>query len=341
MSLLPGIEQRYLNPQTGPLDTLLPDAGVRAIPSVLIFNTGDVNSVTVRCQGGQTINGVATYTIGPRVSVLFVSDGVAWRTHDGGGASNNLSLGARANRNSAQSIGNFAFTPVVFQGLRYDTDQLFSASLPAQFTIRTAGKYGIGGSVEWATAAGNIRILDIRLNGVTIIARQAVAPIGGGLATGMEVSTIYDLIVGDFLELVVLQDSGAPLGLTSSGNYTPEFWVHRLGDQASSGVSTSRRINTSAPLTGGGSLAADLTLDIALATTVVDGSVILAADGGVVVGTVVQGNDSRLADPRPMAYAPGSFTIPTGKYAAMVKELILAGTDRGTLAGTARLTITD
>jgi hypothetical protein len=38
-------------------------------------------------------------------------------------------------------------------------------------------------------------------------------------------------------------------------------------------------------------------------------------------------------------YQPGSFFVPTGMYALMVKQLILVGTERVTLQGTARLYI--
>jgi hypothetical protein len=38
-------------------------------------------------------------------------------------------------------------------------------------------------------------------------------------------------------------------------------------------------------------------------------------------------------------YAPGSFTIVTGKFALMTQSLILTSTQRGTLQGTARLRI--
>jgi hypothetical protein len=38
-------------------------------------------------------------------------------------------------------------------------------------------------------------------------------------------------------------------------------------------------------------------------------------------------------------YAPGSFTVATGSFAMMVKELILTGSQRLTMNGTARLRI--
>lgn len=39
-------------------------------------------------------------------------------------------------------------------------------------------------------------------------------------------------------------------------------------------------------------------------------------------------------------YAPGTFTLPTGQYIVMTKNLILTSTQRATLVGTSRLRIT-
>jgi len=46
------------------------------------------------------------------------------------------------------------------------------------------------------------------------------------------------------------------------------------------------------------------------------------------------------SDPFQGSYAPGSFTIATGKYVVMSKRLELTGTQRVTGQGTARLRVT-
>jgi hypothetical protein len=46
-----------------------------------------------------------------------------------------------------------------------------------------------------------------------------------------------------------------------------------------------------------------------------------------------------LLDPHIHNYAPGSFTIPAGSFAVMVKHLILSGTEEAVLEGNARLEI--
>lgn len=45
-------------------------------------------------------------------------------------------------------------------------------------------------------------------------------------------------------------------------------------------------------------------------------------------------------DPEVGSYAPGGFSLATGKYAVMANRLQLVGAERVRLAGTARLRIT-
>lgn len=68
--------------------------------------------------------------------------------------------------------------------------------------------------------------------------------------------------------------AGSGISLTDGGAGGPIT----VACTVSPGVPTSRLINTTAPLTGGGSLASDLTLDIDLFTSVADG--IVPASGG-------------------------------------------------------------
>ena len=63
---------------------------------------------------------------------------------------------------------------------------------------------------------------------------------------------------------------------------------------ASGGVPTTRLINTTAPLAGGGDLSADRTLSVSTATTAATGVVELATSGENLADRAVQGNDARI-----------------------------------------------
>lgn len=70
--------------------------------------------------------------------------------------------------------------------------------------------------------------------------------------------------------------------------------INNIFSGGSGGVLDTRRIDTTLPLTGGGDLSADRTLDVNDATTSAVGVVELATDGEAAASVVVQGNDSRL-----------------------------------------------
>ena len=74
-------------------------------------------------------------------------------------------------------------------------------------------------------------------------------------------------------------------------------------------VPSTRSINTVAPLTGGGALTADLTLQVGAATASAAGVVELATSAETTAGLAVQASDTRLSDARtPTGIAGGDLT---------------------------------
>jgi hypothetical protein len=110
--------------------------------------------------------------------------------------------------------------------------------------------------------------------------------------------------IGRICDLESERDSGWAEGSTAWCRDTSTLykridgqWV-ALNSGDGGGVPTSRLINTTAPLSGGGDLTADRTLVIADASTTAKGAVELATDGEAAAGVAVQGNDSRLSNAR-------------------------------------------
>lgn len=141
-------------------------------------------------------------------------------------------VGARVFHNAAQSIANATHTAVAFNSERFDTNEIHdTATNNTRLTCKTAGKYLIGGTLEYAAnASGIFRIAAIRLNGATFISSGKETFPTGGLAhlVSAETQTLYDLAVNDYVELMAYQDTGGALNVNASGNYSPEFWMYRV-----------------------------------------------------------------------------------------------------------------
>lgn len=135
---------------------------------------------------------------------------------------------ARVFHNAAQSIATSTTTTLAFNSERFDTDTIHdTVTNNSRLTCKTAGKYLIGGNVEWSGGTGANSQIQVFLNAATVIAYDVMA---GGSAehSRLAITTFYDLAVNDFVELRVFQASGGSININSTGNYSPEFWMSRL-----------------------------------------------------------------------------------------------------------------
>lgn len=136
---------------------------------------------------------------------------------------------ARVYHSVAQSIATATVTALAFDSERFDNDSIHDVTTNnSRLTCKTAGKYLISGSVTFASNATGFREVYIRINGGVSIA-LVNSPAISGASTRLHVSTLYALSVGDYVELLVYQDSGGALDVPSAPNYTPEFMMIRVG----------------------------------------------------------------------------------------------------------------
>lgn len=135
----------------------------------------------------------------------------------------------RVFHNATQNITNNTTTVLAFNSERFDqaggaaSTQHDTATNNSRLTCRYAGVYVISGSIQWNSSAVQSDIY-IRLNGATVIA----ADIAVADQRAHNVSTMYVLAVNDYVELLVTQNSGGTIGVTSSANYSPEFMMVRV-----------------------------------------------------------------------------------------------------------------
>jgi hypothetical protein len=130
--------------------------------------------------------------------------------------------GARVTDNAAQATSQASLASLAFNTDRFDTANYHdTVTNNNRLTVPATGYYQIGGNAEWGSGALQ---LAIRLNGTTWI---AFVDAGTGTVR-LAVSTVYLLTAGDYVELQG-RAATASTNVSASGNYSPEFWITRLG----------------------------------------------------------------------------------------------------------------
>lgn len=136
---------------------------------------------------------------------------------------------ARVTHNASQTINGSTLTVLAFNTERFDTDDIHdTVTNNSRLTCRTPGVYAIIANVQWTQNNTGSRLLEIRLNGATVIARQRQF---GVSASEIAIATHYQLTAGDYVEVRVFQDSsgGGTLDVLATANISPEFSMVRIG----------------------------------------------------------------------------------------------------------------
>lgn len=142
-----------------------------------------------------------------------------------------LAPAVRVFHNAAQAIANATDVALAFNSERIDQFAGSASTMHdtvtnnSRLTAQHAGVFLIGASGEWSANPGNTRV-GLRLNGATIIDRvqHVVADM-----RAWNIVTLYALAVNDYVEVIVQQNSGGSININSSANYSPEFWMTRVG----------------------------------------------------------------------------------------------------------------
>ncbi len=125
---------------------------------------------------------------------------------------------------SGQSISNSTLTVLSFDTAAYDYSSMHDAGSPTRVTIPDDGLYLVHGYVRFsATGVTFTRLrLQMRINGATVIHNHATA--GATAVTddwiSLRVSIEREFQAGDYLELLVIQTSGASRTTDNGNNLT-------------------------------------------------------------------------------------------------------------------------
>lgn len=134
---------------------------------------------------------------------------------------------ARVNRTTNQSIPTGVATALSFDAVRFDNSSLFNLANPTRLTASTAGRYIVGGGVDFLANATGYRQVMIRINSGTVL---ALVTQPGNQATSnpdaeFAVCTLADMAAGDYVELLVTQTSGGALNCQVLAGRSPEFYM--------------------------------------------------------------------------------------------------------------------
>jgi len=217
--------------ESAPTKLIFPNGTLSIVGHEVTYTPAEmINPMTT---AGDVITGGSSGTpqrlaVGTNGDVLTVVSGApAWQAPSGGGGGG-YTQGARVYNNATITANHNTVVMLTFNSERYDTDGIHSTvTNTSRLTCQTAGKYVITGHVRWPNNSSGIRELDIVLNGATDIAEDARGAIGAVM--GHSISTVYDLAVGDYVELAAYQNSGSNLVIDSGNSYSPEFAMQRIG----------------------------------------------------------------------------------------------------------------
>jgi len=160
---------------------------------------------------------------------------VTWNTYNASGAlktsaPEKVQPNARAFHNVAQSIPNATNTVVALNSERWDSGGVHdNVTNNSRLTATEAGVYVITGAIQFAPNATGFRGVLLRVNGSTFIASNEMLVIDG--VNNMEINTqsIWRFNVNEYVEMLVVQNSGGALNLNSTSSFTPEFAMVRVG----------------------------------------------------------------------------------------------------------------
>jgi len=136
---------------------------------------------------------------------------------------------ARVRHSVNVSIANNTVVVLPFDTELFDTDTLHDVSVNnSRLTVNTAGKYLFGAIINWASNTTGFRVVNLRVNGTAGVGPSRVAVNAGSPEPVQIPNTVSELAANDFIEVIVLQNSGGALNVLKDTDGSLHFWIVRL-----------------------------------------------------------------------------------------------------------------
>jgi hypothetical protein len=137
---------------------------------------------------------------------------------------------AQVSSAGGQKVPSGQLVALGFDQERYDSDTIHDATQgPTRLTCKTAGRYAVSASVEFAANAKGSRQVIVRRNGREQVAAMRVPAVQGETTQITFTAPPVELQAGDYLELMVRQTSGQVLEVPAKGELPLAFSIARSG----------------------------------------------------------------------------------------------------------------
>lgn len=205
--------------------------------SKLRFRFGTVVSIESDRTCTVTVGGDTTHVSGvkylapprPNAKVILVTDGLDLFAL-GHLAAEGGEIAPRANRSTTQSIADATDTAISFDAVNNDAWDCWSSGNAARLTAPVTGRYMAVGQASFAANGTGYRRVFIEKNGTSTLGRSDSPSAPAGTALWLNVTAQpFDMTKGDYIRLMVFQNSGGALNATSSSTVSPSLSLIYLG----------------------------------------------------------------------------------------------------------------
>lgn len=191
-------------------------------------------TLTVQVNGSSsTVANVAYFG-----SVVPLPNSLVWCLSDGTDlfaigsiASDNRTPAPRTSRSTSQSIANATDEAITFDGVNSDAWGSWSSGAnAARLTCKIPGRYMAVGTVTFEANGTGFRRVWIEKDGTSTLGRNDQSTALAGSAMWLNVtSQPFTMATGEYIRLMVRQNSGAALNVLNSSTYSPSLSLIYLG----------------------------------------------------------------------------------------------------------------
>lgn len=225
-----------LNAALTDMDTRLNDATTKNTAQDTSLTTLGNRVTTLETSGGKLAVATSTTRPAPAVGqiVLETDTGYLYYMASVGGTPTRVpfpgSYVAKLKRTTPQNFGNNSAGGVAFTAADLDRLGAWSSAAPTRYTAPVPGAYEFTGAISYAANGTGFRSTTWYVNGAAQNSSSIIIPAVTGEATVVNARpVVLRLAVGDYVELVGLQNSGATITTDTTTANQPSIQVKYLG----------------------------------------------------------------------------------------------------------------